>query len=63
MYKIRKVKDSPDSVMREYEVYWEKDNNIYVIASVPKYYRNSKGIAEGIAAALNKRDIILDLNI
>ena len=63
MYKVRKINESPGSVMREYEVYWEKDDDVRIIASIPRYYKNPKGIAEGIAKSLNERNIILNLEI
>lgn len=63
MYKIRKVNDSPGSVMRDWEIYYIKNNIEHIVASVPKWYKNSEGIAAGICKLLNEGNIILPLEI
>lgn len=63
MYKIRKVEESPGSVMREWEVYWKDGNIEKTVASIPRYYRDPEAIAAGIAKLLNTGNIILPLNV
>lgn len=63
MYKVRKVEESPGSIMRDWEVYYEKNGEEHIVASIPGYYKHSKGIALGIAKLLNEGNVILPLDI
>lgn len=63
MYRTRKVEESPGSVMRDWEVYLQDGNSQHTVASIPRWYKNAKGIANGIAKLLNEGNIILPLDI
>jgi len=62
-FKNKHSKETSSSIMVEYLVVWEGKNSIRVVSSVPRFYKDPKGVAEGIAAALNKGNIVLDLTI
>ena len=46
-------------ISNHYSVMWGDT----VVAHIPDYFRNAKGVAFGIAEALNKRNIGLPLDI
>jgi hypothetical protein len=59
-YKVRKVNESPGSIMRAWEVYVDEKTTI---ASIPGYYKEGEAIANGIAYLLNKDLIVIPLEI